>query len=39
MQEWLPKALEKASESDCSTTTAFADIFRRALEKGFIIDV
>ncbi|KAK3684887.1 peptidase family M48-domain-containing protein [Podospora appendiculata] len=37
IQEWLPKALEKRAESDCSTTTAFADRFRQALLKGVVI--
>lgn len=34
IQEWLPKAMDKRSQSDCTSTTAFADLFRRALETG-----
>ncbi|KAK4144194.1 mitochondrial metalloendopeptidase OMA1 [Dichotomopilus funicola] len=37
MQEWLPQALEKRSQSDCSSTTAFADLFRHALRTGQIL--
>ncbi|KAK3945917.1 peptidase family M48-domain-containing protein [Diplogelasinospora grovesii] len=37
IQEWLPKALEKRAQSDCTTTTAFADLFRQALERGVMI--
>ncbi|KAM7217919.1 Peptidase family M48 domain containing protein [Rhypophila decipiens] len=37
IQEWLPKAMEKRDMSDCRTTTAFADLFRRALETGVLI--
>ncbi|KAK3370208.1 peptidase family M48-domain-containing protein [Podospora didyma] len=38
VQEWLPQALEKRQESDCSTTSAFADQFRHAL-RGQVIRV
>lgn len=34
IQEWLPKAIDKRSQSDCTSTTAFADLFRKALETG-----
>lgn len=37
IQEWLPKAIEKREASDCRTTTAFADLFKRAMEKGIVI--
>ncbi|KAK3325446.1 peptidase family M48-domain-containing protein [Apodospora peruviana] len=37
IQEWLPKALEKRAESDCRSTTAFADLFRRALDTGVVL--
>ncbi|SPQ22143.1 d3fb2bf3-b1eb-4e21-9695-692458568c44 [Thermothielavioides terrestris] len=37
IQEWLPKALEKRAQSDCSSTTAFADLFRQALRTGHIV--
>ncbi|KAK3327804.1 peptidase family M48-domain-containing protein [Cercophora scortea] len=37
IQEWLPKALEKRAESDCRSTTAFADLFKQALMKGIVI--
>ncbi|KAK4113947.1 hypothetical protein N656DRAFT_836242 [Canariomyces notabilis] len=39
IQEWLPQAMEKRAQSDCRTTTAFADLFKRALETGQIIIV
>ncbi|RYO97608.1 hypothetical protein DL764_007282 [Monosporascus ibericus] len=35
--EWMPQALEKMQESDCRGTSAFADMFRRALDRGVII--
>ena len=35
----MPKALDKRAQSDCHTTTAFADLFKRALEKGVLMDV
>ncbi|EGY13470.1 hypothetical protein VD0004_g8804 [Verticillium dahliae] len=34
IQSWLPQALEKFQISDCQGTSAFADAFRRALERG-----
>jgi hypothetical protein len=37
IQEWLPQAMEKRAQSDCRTTTAFADLFRQALRTGQII--
>ncbi|KAJ4306180.1 metalloendopeptidase [Collariella sp. IMI 366227] len=37
IQEWLPQAMEKRAQSDCSSTTAFADLFRNALRTGQII--
>ncbi|KAK4449119.1 peptidase family M48-domain-containing protein [Podospora aff. communis PSN243] len=37
IQEWLPEAMERRQNSDCHTTTAFADLFRRALSQGIII--
>lgn len=36
IQEWLPQALEKREQSDCRSTTAFADLFRQALRTGQI---
>ncbi|KAK4131346.1 hypothetical protein BT67DRAFT_158062 [Trichocladium antarcticum] len=39
IQEWLPEAMEKRSQSDCSTTTSFADLFKHALRTGQIIMV
>ena len=38
IQQWLPKALEKRESSDCQSTIAFADLFRRAMEKGVLIE-
>ncbi|KAI0005644.1 hypothetical protein F4779DRAFT_47931 [Xylariaceae sp. FL0662B] len=35
--EWLPMAMEKMQESDCRGTSGFADMFRRAMEKGVLI--
>ncbi|KID71591.1 Peptidase M48, partial [Metarhizium hybridum] len=34
IKEWLPIAMEKRQESDCSGTSAFADRFRIALRRG-----
>ncbi|OAA42078.1 Peptidase M48 [Metarhizium rileyi] len=34
IKEWLPVAMEKRRESDCSGTSAFADRFRIALRRG-----
>ncbi|KAK4244924.1 peptidase family M48-domain-containing protein [Corynascus novoguineensis] len=34
IQEWLPQAMEKRAQSDCSTTSSFADRFRDALRTG-----
>ncbi|KAI8963691.1 hypothetical protein F5Y11DRAFT_318332 [Daldinia sp. FL1419] len=36
--EWLPTAMEKMQASDCRGTSAFADLFRRAMEKGILIE-
>ncbi|KAK1593302.1 peptidase family M48 [Colletotrichum navitas] len=36
-KEWMPKAMERWEASDCNGTASFADMFRRALERGFII--
>lgn len=33
----MPKALDKRAMSDCHSTTAFADLFRRALAGGYLI--
>jgi hypothetical protein len=37
IQEWLPEAMEKRAQSDCSSTTAFADLFKHAMRTGQII--
>jgi hypothetical protein len=37
IQEWMPEAMEKRQNSDCQSTMAFADLFRRALSQGVII--
>ncbi|KAH6649848.1 peptidase family M48-domain-containing protein [Chaetomium tenue] len=34
IQEWLPEAMEKRAQSDCSSTTAFADLFKHAMRTG-----
>ncbi|KAH6845074.1 peptidase family M48-domain-containing protein [Chaetomium sp. MPI-CAGE-AT-0009] len=36
IQEWLPEAMEKRAQSDCTSTTAFADLFKQALRTGVI---
>ncbi|KAK3373402.1 peptidase family M48-domain-containing protein, partial [Lasiosphaeria ovina] len=36
IQGWLPAALEKRAASDCYTTSAFADRFKRALSLGIV---
>lgn len=36
--EWMPIALEKMQASDCRGTSAFADLFRRAMERGILIE-
>ena len=37
IQQWLPQAMEKRAQSDCSSTTAFADLFRQALRSGQMV--
>ncbi|KAI5926997.1 peptidase family M48-domain-containing protein [Camillea tinctor] len=37
IQEWMPQAMEKMKQSDCQGTSAFANIFRQAMEKGVVI--
>ncbi|KAK8089682.1 mitochondrial metalloendopeptidase OMA1 [Apiospora hydei] len=39
IKKWLPEAMDKRAQSDCSGTAAFADRFRRALAQGLIIPV
>ncbi|KAK8056873.1 mitochondrial metalloendopeptidase OMA1 [Apiospora rasikravindrae] len=39
IRKWLPEAMDKRAQSDCSGTAAFADKFRRALAQGLIIPV
>ncbi|PHH73446.1 hypothetical protein CDD83_4751 [Cordyceps sp. RAO-2017] len=34
IEGWLPEAMQKRSESDCSGTAAFADRFRKAMRWG-----
>lgn len=36
--DWMPKALEKMEQSDCRGTSAFADLFRKAMERGVLIE-
>lgn len=33
----MPEAMDKRQQSDCRGTIAFADRFRRALERGTIV--
>ncbi|KAK4200665.1 putative mitochondrial metalloendopeptidase OMA1 [Triangularia verruculosa] len=37
IQEWMPEAMRKRAESDCSTTGSTAEAFLRALERGGVI--
>ncbi|KAF6845219.1 peptidase family M48 protein [Colletotrichum musicola] len=37
IQEWMPKALEKWEASDCKGTATFANLFRKALDRGSMI--
>ncbi|KAJ9156591.1 Peptidase family M48 [Pleurostoma richardsiae] len=37
IQQWLPKAMEKREESSCQGTQGFAELFRRALQQGYVI--
>lgn len=34
---WLPKAMEKRETSDCRGTQGFAEMFRRAMERGDVL--
>ncbi|EXF75425.1 peptidase family M48 [Colletotrichum fioriniae PJ7] len=36
-RKWMPKAIEKYEASDCKGTAGFANMFRRALDKGSMI--
>ncbi|KAI1402052.1 hypothetical protein F4819DRAFT_455967 [Hypoxylon fuscum] len=36
--EWMPTALEKRQESDCQGTSTFADLFRKAMERGVLME-
>ncbi|OHE92963.1 peptidase family M48 [Colletotrichum orchidophilum] len=36
-QEWMPKAVDKFEASDCKGTASFANMFRRALDRGSMI--
>ncbi|KAI0386621.1 hypothetical protein F5Y04DRAFT_275074 [Hypomontagnella monticulosa] len=36
--DWMPKAIEKMQQSDCKGTSAFADLFRKAMEIGVLIE-
>ena len=37
IKEWMPVAMQKRQESDCSGTSAFADRFRIALRRGVAV--
>jgi hypothetical protein len=37
IQQWLPKAMEKREVSSCQGTQGFAELFRRALQQGYVI--
>jgi metalloendopeptidase OMA1, mitochondrial len=36
-RKWLPQAIEKWQTSDCKGNAVFADMFRKALERGSLI--
>ncbi|KAI0885641.1 uncharacterized protein GGS22DRAFT_131801 [Annulohypoxylon maeteangense] len=36
--EWIPKALEKMQESDCRGSLGFANLFKKAMERGLLIE-
>lgn len=36
--EWIPKAIEKMEQSDCRGSSAFANLFRKAMERGVLIE-
>ncbi|GKT45136.1 mitochondrial metalloendopeptidase OMA1 [Colletotrichum spaethianum] len=36
-KQWMPKAVEKWEASDCKGTASFANMFRRALDRGSMI--
>ncbi|KAI2473255.1 hypothetical protein F4781DRAFT_227536 [Annulohypoxylon bovei var. microspora] len=36
--EWIPEAQEKMQESDCQETSVFANLFKKALESGVLMD-
>ncbi|KAK1654272.1 peptidase family M48 [Colletotrichum phormii] len=36
-QKWMPKAIDKFEASDCKGTAGFANMFRRALDRGSMI--
>ncbi|GKT60339.1 mitochondrial metalloendopeptidase OMA1 [Colletotrichum tofieldiae] len=36
-KEWMPKAIEKWEASECKGTASFANMFRRALDRGSMI--
>ncbi|KAI0474387.1 peptidase family M48-domain-containing protein [Xylaria cf. heliscus] len=38
IQGWLPQALDKLSESDCQGNARFANSFREALEKRYLME-
>ncbi|KAI1093205.1 hypothetical protein F5B19DRAFT_451524 [Rostrohypoxylon terebratum] len=38
IEEWIPKAVEKMEQSDCRGSSAFADLFRKAMERGVLIE-
>ncbi|KAI0134418.1 peptidase family M48 [Xylariales sp. AK1849] len=38
IQQWMPTALDKRYQSDCSGTAHWADTFKRAMEKGFVME-
>jgi len=37
IQRWLPQAMQKREESECTGTQHFADLFRRAMAQGVVI--
>ncbi|KAI0455865.1 peptidase family M48-domain-containing protein [Xylaria acuta] len=38
IQQWMPQALDKMQESDCQGTAGFANLFRQAFEKRYLME-
>ncbi|KAL7622981.1 metalloendopeptidase [Parahypoxylon ruwenzoriense] len=38
IEEWMPRAIDKMQASDCQGTSTFAKMFRKAMERGILIE-